>query len=88
MKGLRVIDALQLPEVLAGSSWIDLHTLQGQTLGVDPVRGRMYWCDGTYHPAADPPSYFSGEARLSLSQLFSLCTLITAPSNAPCSPRK
>lgn len=89
MTSLRVIDALQLPEVLAGSKWIALplpslfgtppdFTLLQQTIGVDPRRKRMYWCDGTYHPTAIAPSYFSSEAALSLPQLLGPCALVDA----------
>lgn len=87
MKPLRVIDALLLPEVLAGSRRIALSPasqgspslLPPQSLGVDPQRGRLYWCDGTYHPAAEPPTYFSSEAALTLPLLHSVCTLIDTP---------
>jgi hypothetical protein len=88
---VRVIDALQMPEVLAGKKWMalplpsiggrtplaDFHLPQ-QTIGVDPERGRMYWCDGTYHPTAVRPSYFGSEADLSLPRLLGECTLIDA----------
>lgn len=80
---LRVIDALQLPEVLTGTRWLVLpssqYALSQQVLAVDPENQRMYWCDGTYHPGAIPPSYFSSEARLTLPQLLSTCTLIDSP---------
>ena len=87
---LRVIDALHLPEVLNGSKWIGLplpsvggapppfETLPQQTIGVDPDRKRMYWCDGIYHPTAVRPSYFSSEAALTLPQLLGDCTLVDA----------
>ncbi len=87
---LRVIDALQLPEVLAGMQWIALplpsiggrqlpdFTLLQQAIGVDPESGRMYWCDGTYHPCAVRPSHFSSEASLTLPQLLGACTLVDA----------
>ena len=87
-----VIEALQRPDVLAGSKWMALplpsvsgrqsppdFTLPQQTIGVDPERRRMYWCDGTYHPSAVCPSHFSGEAALTLPQLLGECTLIDAP---------
>lgn len=87
MTVLRVIDALQLPEVLTGSRWLalprssdTLHGLSQQIVVVDPGNQRMYWCDGTYHPAAIPPSYFSSEARLTLSQLLGTCTLVDRPT--------
>lgn len=87
----RVIDALQLPDVIAGRKWMALPlpsvggsppptlTLPQQTVGVDPERRRMYWCDGTYHPTAARPSHFSSEAALTLPQLLGECTLVDAP---------
>jgi hypothetical protein len=84
---MRVIDALQLPEVLNGSKWFRMpvpvlftggrrettnHDLPGQTVGVDPVRGTMCWCGGVYDARAAWPSYFS------LRQLLGECALIDA----------
>ena len=87
-----VIEALRRPDVLDGSKWMALplpsvggwqprpdFTLLTQTIGIDPERRRMYWCDGTYHPGAARPSHFSGEAALTLPQLLGECTLIDAP---------
>jgi len=78
---LRVIDALRLPEVLAGARWLALPRSSDdqngqQILIVDPKTQQLYWCDGTYHPATVPPSYFSSVARRALSQLLAPCTLI------------
>ncbi len=86
---LRVIDALQLPEVLNGSKWIALpvpgigrdtsdHVLPTQTIGVDPSRRKMYWCDGFYDARAIRPSHFGTEAALTLNRLLGECTLIDA----------
>lgn len=82
-----MIDALQLPEVLAGSRWIALtmtssdgrYILPPQAIGIDPQKGQMYWCSVSYHPVTAPPVYFSSEARLTLPQLLSTCTLIDTP---------
>ncbi len=88
---IRVIDALLRPDVLDGSQWMalplgdigfglpapDFHLPQ-QTLGVDPERRRMYWCDGIYHPSAARPSHFGSEAALKLHQLLGDCTLVPA----------
>lgn len=88
---IRVIDALQRPDVLDGSKWMALplpdigfgrpspdRILPQQTLGVDPACKRLRWCDGTYDPRAWQASHFSGEALLSLPQLLGDCTLIDA----------
>jgi hypothetical protein len=88
---VRVIDALGMPEVLAGVKWMALplpsvggqppptFILPQQTVGIDPERKRMYWCDGTYHPTAVRPSHFSSEVALTLPQLLGECTLVDAP---------
>lgn len=88
---VRMIDALQMPEVLDGSKWMALplpsvggwqpppdFTLPQQTIGIDPDRKRMYWCGGIYHLTALRPSYFSGEAALTLPQLLGTCALVDA----------
>lgn len=80
---LRVIDALLLPDVLAGAKWIALPlpggiVLPTQTIGVDPDRNKMYWCDRLYDPRALRPTYFGTEAALTLPQLLGECTLIDA----------
>lgn len=90
---MRVIDALQLSEVLNGSKWFRLpvpvlftggtretidHDLPMQTIGIDPARGQMYWCGGIYDVRAAWPSHFSGEAALPLRQLLGECALIDA----------
>jgi len=77
------MEALQLPEVLDGSKWIAMslpggRVLPSQTLGVDAVRGKMYWCDGIYEPRAMCPSHFGTEAALTLQQLLGYCTLVDA----------
>lgn len=88
-----MIDALQRPDVLDGSKWIALplpdfggrrhdYTLPSQTIGVDPVRKRMYWCDGHYDERAICPSHFSIEAVLSLPQLLGECTIVDAADGA------
>lgn len=92
---LRVIEALRLPEVLTGAKWIALpvpsigcgqqpadFTLLQLTIGIDPERGRMYWCDGGYHSGALRPSYFKTEAALLLPQLLGECTLVDALKGA------
>lgn len=83
---LRVIDALQLPEVLAGEKWIALPlpggtVLPTQTIGVDADRNKMYWCDRLYDPRAMRPSHFGTEAALTLPQLRGECTLVDALTN-------
>lgn len=80
---LRVIDALQMPEVLAGAKWIALPlpggmVLPTQTIGVDADRKKMYWCDRIYDPRAVRPSHFGTEAVLTLPQLLGECTLVDA----------
>lgn len=93
---IRIIDALQRPDVLDGSQWLALplpnigfgvppadYFLPQQTIGVDPERKRMYWCDGIYDPRAAQPSHFSGEAALTLRQLLGDCTLIAAKRGTP-----
>lgn len=81
---LRVIEALLLPEVLAGAKWIALPlpggmVLPTQTLGVNAERKTMHWCDRTYDPRAMRPSHFGMEAALTLPQLLGECTLVEAP---------
>ena len=81
MPAMRVIDALLLPEVQAGLKWIALPlpggvVLPQQTIGVD--RGKIRWCDGTYHPTAIRPTHFGSEAALGLPQLLGPCTLVDA----------
>lgn len=87
---IRIIDALQRPDVLDGSMWMALPllavlgtnpsvlSLPQQTIGIDPERRAMYWCDGIFDPRAARPSYFSSEAALTLRQLLGECTLVNA----------
>lgn len=92
---VRVIDALQMPEVLAGKKWMALPLpgsviLPTMTIGVDPARMRMYWCDQIYNSRAVCPSHFGAEATLMLPQLLGECTLIDAvdgPEWTPTSAR-
>lgn len=85
----RVIDALGSADVLEGRRWIALPlpggvVLPTMTIGIDPERGKMYWCDGTYHPGALRPTYFGREAALTLGQLLGECTLVD-PTPPPAS---
>ncbi len=88
---LRVIDALQLSEVLNGSKWLRLpipvlgtdrettdHELLTMTIGIDPMRQKMYYCDRIYDARALSPSHFGEEAALTLRRLFGLCSLVDA----------
>jgi hypothetical protein len=92
MKVLRVIDALQLPEVLAGSKWFALpvpvsvlgpdrrettdHNLPTMTVGIDPTRRKMYYCDCIYDARAMAPTHFGTEAALTLKMLLGECKLV------------
>lgn len=80
---LRVIDALQRPDVLDGSKWLALpvpvlgtdrtttdHDLPTMTIGVDPDRRNAYYCDR--------PSYFGTEAAFTLDRLLGECRLVDA----------
>jgi hypothetical protein len=90
---LRVIDALQLPEVLDGSKWITLpvpvlgtggrettidHDLLSMTIGVDPGRQQLHYCDGTYDARAAMPTHFGSSAALTLKRLLGECKLVDA----------
>lgn len=88
---LRVIEALQLPEVLDGSKWFTLpvpilgtgreiteHNLPTMTVGVDPVRKKAYYCDRIYEPRAAQPTHFGGEAAFTLDRLLGECTIVDA----------
>jgi hypothetical protein len=91
---LRVIDALQLPEVLDGSKWFALpvpksvlgpdrsetvdHNLPTMTVGVDPVRRKMYYCDCIYDARAAQPTHFGTEAAFTLKMLLGECKLVDA----------
>ncbi len=92
---LRVIDALQLPEVLDGSKWLRLpipvlmtdrkttdHDLPTMTVGVDPVRRKTYYCDRIYEPRATRPTYFGTEAAFTLDRLLGECRLVDAQRGA------
>jgi hypothetical protein len=95
---LRVIDALQLPEVLDGSKWFALpapkavlgtdrsesvdHNLPTMTVGVDPVRRKMYYCDCIYDARAAQPTHFGTEAALTLKMLLGECRLVDARKGA------
>ncbi len=87
----RVIDALQLPEVLDGSKWLRLpipvlgtdrqttdHDLLVQTIGVDPARRKAYFCDRIFDPRAARPTYFSTEIAFPLHILLGECRLVDA----------
>lgn len=88
---LRVIDALQRPDVLDGSKWLALpvpvlgtdrtttdHDLPTMTIGVDPERRNAYYCDRIYEPRAGCPSYFGTEAAFTLDRLLGECRLVDA----------
>lgn len=88
---LRLIDALQLPQVLDGSKWLRLpvpvlgtdrettdHDLPTMTIGADPTRRQMYYCDQIYEPRAMCPTYFGMEAAFSLGRLLGECKLVDA----------
>jgi hypothetical protein len=88
---LRLIDAIQLSEVLDGSKWLRLpvpvlgtdrettdHELPTMTIGVDPGRGKMYYCDRIYDTCALAPTRFGAEATLTLKRLFGECRLVEA----------
>jgi hypothetical protein len=83
---MRLIDALQLSEVRDGSKWLRLpvahlgthHELPAMTIGIDPDRKAIYYCDGTFHPTALKPSYFGSEATFTLERLFGECALVDA----------
>ena len=88
---LRLIDALQRPDVLDGSKWLRLpvpvlgtdrettdHDLPTMTVGADPARRKMYYCDRAYEPRAERPSYFGMEAAFTLGRLLGECRLVDA----------
>jgi hypothetical protein len=88
---MRVIDALLMPEVLDGSKWLRLpvpvlgssrettdHELPTMTVGADPVRGKMYYCDAIYEPRAMCPTYFGTEAAFTLDRLLGECAVVDA----------
>ena len=91
---LRVIDALQRPEVLDGSKWFTLpvpksvigpdrsetvdHDLPTMTIGIDPVRRKMYYCDRIYDARAVQPTHFGSEAAFTLKMLLGECKLVDA----------
>ncbi|HSX22431.1 MAG TPA: hypothetical protein VLE97_06600 [Gaiellaceae bacterium] len=88
---LRVIDALQHPEVLDGSKWLALpvpvlgtdstttdHDLPTMTIGIDPTRRKAYYCDRVYESRATCPSYFGTEAAFTLDRLLGVCRLVDA----------
>jgi hypothetical protein len=92
---LRVIDALQLPEVLDGSKWFALpvpvpgtdrettaHGLPTMTVGIDPARRKMYYCDRIYDARAMFPTHFGTEAALTLKMLLGECALVDAKKGA------
>lgn len=87
----RLIDALQLPEVLDGSKWLRLpvpmlgtgrettdHDLLTMTVGADPARCKMYYCDRISDPRAMCPTYFGTEAAFTLDRLLGECTIVDA----------
>jgi len=88
---LRVIDALQFAQVLDGSKWLRLpipvfgtdrettdHDLLTMTVGADPGRCKMYYCDQSYDPRAARPTYFGTEAVFTLRRLLGECRLVDA----------
>lgn len=88
---LRLIDALQLPEVLDGSKWLRLpvpmlgtdrettdHDLPTMTVGADPARRKMYYCDQIYDPRAVCPTYLGTEAAFTLGRLLGECRIVDA----------
>ncbi len=92
---LRVIDALQLPEVLDGSKWLRLpvpvfrtgqetidHDLPTMTIGADPARRKMYYCDQIYHPSAMCPTYLGTEVAFTLDRLLGEYRLVDAKKGA------
>ncbi len=92
---LRVIDALQRPEVLDGSKWFALpvpvlgtdcmtteHGLPTMTVGIDPVRRTMHYCDRIYDARAACPTHLGTETALTLKMLLGECTLVDARKGA------
>ncbi len=92
---MKVIEALQLPEVLDGAKWFTLpvpvlgtdretvdHSLPTMTVGVDPVRRKMYYCDRIYDARAAQPSHFGTEAAFTLKMLLGECALVDARKGA------
>lgn len=89
---LRLIEALQLPEVLDGSKWLALpvptpgdsrvtttdHGLPTMTIGVDPVRGTLHYCDRIYDSRAPAPTHLGSEAALTLPVLLGECAVVSA----------
>jgi len=88
---MRLIDALQLSEVLDGSKWLAFpvpvlgtdretteHGLPTMTVGVDPARCKMYYCDRFWDPRAARPTHFGTEAAFTLKMLLGECTLVDA----------
>lgn len=91
---LRIIDALQLPEVLNGSKWFTLpvpksvigpdrsdtvnHNLPTMTVGIDPVRRKAYYCDCIFDARAAQPTHFGTEAAFTLRMLLGECKLVDA----------
>lgn len=92
---MRVIDALQMSEVLDGSKWFTLpvpvvgtdretvdHNLPTMTVGIDPERRKMYYCDCIYDARAMSPSHFGMEAAFTLKMLLGECMLVDARKGA------
>ena len=92
---LRVIDALQLPEVLDGSKWLALpvpvsgtdrettdHGLPTMTIGIDPARCTMYYCDQIYDSRAARSTHFGTEVAFTLKMLHGECALVDAKKGA------
>jgi len=88
---LRLIEALQMPEVLDGSKWFRLpvpvlgtgrettdHELLTMTVGIDPAHKKAYYCDQLYDPRGSAPSYFGTEAAFKLQRLLGECRLVDA----------
>jgi len=86
---MKLIDALQLPVVLDGSKWIRLpvpvlgtdrettdHDLPTMTVGADPARRKMYYCDRL--PDVRAMTCFGTEAAFTLNRLLGECRLVDA----------
>lgn len=90
---LRVIDALQRPDVLDGSKWFRLpvpvlgtartttdHELPTMTVGIDPARRKAYYCDRLSAQGSwdERDRHFGDEAAFTLDQLLDVCRLVDA----------
>lgn len=88
---LRVIDALQRPDVLDGSKWFALpvpvlgtdrtttdHDLPTMTVGIDPARRKAYYCDRLSAQGSRDGRHFGDEAAFTLDRLLDECRLVDA----------